>query len=91
MAITKKLFTLLISEMNSVAAKEAVQTLCTDLKIKLWVPKKTEAAKKNYNLHDIIKKSRFQRTQWIAILHNYEKFLDTYQKHSQLTVTKVLY
>lgn len=91
MAITKKLFTLLVNDMKSVAAKDAVQTLCAELKIKLWQPKKTQVANKTYNLLDIVKKSRFQRTQWIAILQNYEKFLDLYSKHSQLNADKVLY
>lgn len=91
MAITKKLFTLLVNDMKTIAAKDAVQTLCVELKIKLWQPKKTKAANKTYNLLDIVKKSRFQRTQWITILHNYEKFLDLYAKHSQLNADKVLH
>lgn len=42
-------------------------------------------------MQDIIKKSRLQRTQWIAIIHNYEKFLDLYETHSRLNTSKVCF
>lgn len=37
-------------------------------------------------ISDIVKKSRFQRTQYLAIIQNYEKFLDVHKVHGLLHV-----
>lgn len=89
MAITKKLFQLLLADLKTVSAKNAIENLCHDLKIKLWKPKPKKDNKKTYTICDIVKKSRFQRTQYLTIIKNYEKFLDAHQTHGGLHNQKV--
>ena len=89
MAITKKLFLLLLQDLKTNVAKDSVEKICEDLKIKLWKPKPKKEKKKTYTISDIVKKSRFQRTQYLAIIQNYEKFLDVHKVHGQLSHDQV--
>lgn len=89
MAITKKLFLLLLQDLKTNVAKEAIERLCEDLKIKLWKPKPKKDKKKTYLISDIVKKSRFQRTQYLAIIQNYEKFLDVHKLHGIISHDEV--
>jgi hypothetical protein len=89
MAITKKLFQLLVADLKTIEGKIAIEQLCEQLKIKLWKPKEKKAESKTYLALDIIKKSRFQRTQYLEILKNYTRFLDVHAQHGRLSSDKV--
>lgn len=82
MAITKKLFYLLVSDIETVSGKAAFQDLCREKKLKLWQPK--EVTKKTHQLTDIVKKSRFQRTQYLTIIENWQLFVVLLKDHSKV-------
>ena len=56
---------------KSEAGTKAIVKIFTELGIKLWSPEKK---KRNYLLSEIIKKSSFNRTQYILIIKNWKKF-----------------
>jgi hypothetical protein len=62
MAITKKLFYLLVSDIETVSGKAAFQDQLTD----------------------IVKKSRFQRTQYLTIIENWQLFVVLLKDHSKV-------
>ena len=63
----------------TVNGKAAFQDLCKALKLKLWQPK--DITKQQYELTEIVKKSKFQRTQYLTIIENWKSFLAILKAH----------
>lgn len=60
---------------KSESGTEAVVKIFTKLGIKLWMPP-AKKKKRNYVLSEIIKKSSFNRTQYIMIIKNWKLFYE---------------
>ena len=73
MAITKKLLYLLVADLATSAGKQAFLNLCATKKLKLFKPKGGYTDK--HDLESILKKSRFQRTQYLTIIENWKDFV----------------
>src|SRR5688500_5390838 len=90
MGLTRKLFNLLIRDMDTdPMMQQKALKLFEELKVKLWEPKKSGKKEKTVTLSQQVKKSSFQRTQLITLLENWEKFHKILEEHSKLDTEKV--
>lgn len=80
MGLTRKLFGLLVAPMDkSESGTKAVIDIFKSLGVKLWTPPAKKQSNK-YTLSKVIKKSSFNRTQYILIIKNWRKFYDEVKK-----------
>jgi hypothetical protein len=64
---------------KSESGTKAVIDVFKSLGVKLWTPPEKKPSKK-YTLSKVIKKSSFNRTQYILIIKNWRKFYDEVKK-----------
>jgi hypothetical protein len=84
MGITRKLLKLFVVDFDGEAeATTELVALFASLGIKLWTPK--EKKRNKYTISSIIKKSTLNRTQYIQIVRNFDKFHALMKKHSKMT------